>query len=160
MVFRLHNRQTGRTLLEVASSFSSDPNDPDETPGYWENIARSSSVFWNPTSTLVAVDEYPVHSSGRVYLLANRHRRPVKIDIPERKILTATGRHWGKARLRVQREAGQSGWLSATKLALTLTVSSPAADPHPRTYGDPDYEAVLEVHDGHATVVSVRLGNR
>lgn len=160
MVFRLHHRQTGRTLLEVESSFSTNPHDPDETPGYWENIARSSSVFWNQTSTLVAVDEYPVHSSGHVYLLAIRHHRPVKIDLPEREILTATGRRWGKARLRVQKEAGQSGWLSATQLALTLAVSSLAADPNPPSYGDPDYEAILEVHDRHATIVSVRAGNR
>jgi hypothetical protein len=109
---------------------------------------------------MVAVDEYPVHSSGHVYLLALRHDRPVKIDIPEREILTATGRRWSKGRLRVRREAGQSGWLSETQLALTLAVSSSAADPNPSTCGDPDYEAILKVQDWHATVVSVRAGNR
>jgi hypothetical protein len=160
MVFRLHDRQTGRTLLEVESSFSSNPHDPDEIPGYWQNIARSSSVFWNQTSTVAAVDEYPVHSSGHIYLLAIRRQRPVKIDIPEREILTATGRRWSKARLRVRREAGQSGWLSPTQIALSLAVSAPAADPNPPTYGDPDYEVILEVHDRHASVVSVRAGNR
>lgn len=160
-LYQIVGRVDHKVRWSVRSNYQSDPRDPDEPPGYWWDLAKNASVFWNPDSSLVAVDEYPLHSGGEVWLVVMRaggHARTRQLPVAE--ILARSGRRWSKVRFRVRQDVGKNGWITPHRLVLNLAGSSPANDPHPRTQGSPDYQVILEVAPGlrAAKIVSVEEG--
>jgi hypothetical protein len=152
--------KTGTELLRLESSYSAKVTDLDEVPDRWLDLAKSTDVCWNQDSSLVAIDEYPLHYSGHVFLAAiDGNHRARRLMFPEDKILRRTGFVWARARLRVC-AGGSASWIDNHHLCVNVGgfpsrqrgKAAPAGGFPNRTF-----RAVIEVEPSlRARVVSIR----
>src|SRR5438045_91062 len=113
----LRDIATGKVIKVISSTYQYDP--ANVTRDWAWDLAKSTNIYWNADSSLVAIDEYPWNRSGQVTILALRSSRALarKVLIPEKTILAQTGRRWDTFRLRVN-EA--TGWITPRRLPLSL----------------------------------------
>jgi len=153
--YRLRDTASGKVIKVVRSTYQYDLENG--TRDWTWHMSKSTDVYWNADSSLVAIDEYPWNRSGQVTIVALRDSRaPAReVPIPEKTILGQSGHRWDTFRLRVNETPG---WITPRRLSLYLGGQTILTDGPPWKYGNGTYEAIIEVSPKlHVRVVSVQL---
>jgi hypothetical protein len=138
--YRLRDIVRGKVIKVIRGTFQYDAENG--TRDWTWHMSKSTDVYWNADSSLVAIDEYPWNRSGQVTIVAlgNSRTRAREVPIPEKTILAQSGHRWDTFRLRVN-----DGWITARRLPLNLGGQTILTDRPPWKYGNAAYEAIIEI---------------
>lgn len=111
--YAIHEKNTGKVLLRLASSYQPDEGD---LPNWAMAHASGAHAYWNEKGDLVAIDEAAHNYEGTVLLaIIGKGKAAREISLPVAGLLSAVGKKWDKFRF-----GCPDGWVGPRQLAVEL----------------------------------------
>jgi hypothetical protein len=151
ITYEVLRRRDSAVLHRSPSSYQ-----PEEGAGDWPwNESIDAEIHWSADSRYVVIDEQVHNYIGTVFIVSVRPSRVDPIALPEEEILSRTGLHWDRYRIRAP---GTDAWSLPHHLLLFLVgqVRSGTSPDGSAEYEHRTFDIELFVDKRRATIAACR----